>query len=74
MLVRFNVKNFLSFYEREDPETHKIMSHEFSMIPGKVRLNPEHVYENKKQNEKHIFSEQFCKKTKNIFLQTKKDE
>ena len=50
MLVRFNVKNFLSFYEREDPESHKIMSHEFSMIPGKVRLNPEHVYENKKQN------------------------
>lgn len=50
MLVRFNVKNFLSFYEREDYETHKIMSHEFSMIPGKVRLNPEHVYVNKKQN------------------------
>lgn len=50
MLVRFNVKNFLSFYRREDPETHKIMSHEFSMIPGKVRLNPEHIYENKKQN------------------------
>ena len=50
MLVRFNVKNFLSFYGREDPNTHKILSHEFSMIPGKVRLNPNHVYENKKQN------------------------
>ena len=50
MLVRFNVRNFLSFYEREDPETHDTVSHEFSMIPGKVRLNSEHVYQNKKQN------------------------
>ena len=50
MLVRFNVKNFLSFYGREDPSTHKIVSHEFSMIPGKARLNFNHVYENKKQN------------------------
>lgn len=50
MLIRFNVKNFLSFYEREDSESHKVVSHEFSMIPGKVRLNPEHIYQNKKQN------------------------
>lgn len=50
MLIRFNVKNFLSFCEREDPKSHKLLSHEFSMIPGKVRLNSNHIYENKKQN------------------------
>jgi len=50
MLVRFNVRNFLSFYERNDPETGKPLSHEFSMIPGKVRLNPEHIIYNKKQD------------------------
>lgn len=50
MLVRFNVKNFLSFYEREDPETHNVVSHEFSMIPGKARLNSEHIHQNKTQN------------------------
>ena len=50
MLVRFNVRNFLSFYERNDPETGKPLSHEFSMIPGKVRLNPEHIIHNKKQD------------------------
>lgn len=37
MLIRFNVKNFLSFYERED---HK--SEEFSMIAGKMRNKKEH--------------------------------
>ena len=50
MLVRFNVKNFLSFSERIDISSHKELSHEFSMIPGKVRLNSEHVYQNKKQS------------------------
>lgn len=50
MLVRFNVKNFLSFSERVECTTHNVVSHEFSMIPGKVRLNSEHVYQNEKQN------------------------
>ena len=38
MLIRFNVKNFLSFDEREGG-----MSEEFSMIAGKVR-NKNHIY------------------------------
>ena len=41
MLIRFNVKNFLSFAEREDGG-----SEEFSMIAGKVRNKKEHVYDN----------------------------
>ncbi len=32
MLIRFNIKNFLSFSERENGK-----SEEFSMIAGKVR-------------------------------------
>ena len=43
MLIRFNVKNFLSFSEREDGK-----SEEFSMIAGKVRSKKEHVYEDGK--------------------------
>ena len=43
MLIRFNVKNFLSFSEREDGK-----SEEFSMIAGKVRSKKEHVYEDEK--------------------------
>lgn len=39
MLIRFNVKNFLSFSEREDGR-----SEEFSMIAGKVRSKKNHVY------------------------------
>ena len=39
MLIRFNVKNFLSFSEREDGK-----SEEFSMIAGKVRSKKEHIY------------------------------
>lgn len=39
MLIRFNVKNFLSFSEREDGK-----SEEFSMIAGKVRNKKEHIY------------------------------
>lgn len=39
MLIRFNVKNFLSFDSREDGK-----SQEFSMIAGKVRNKKEHVY------------------------------
>ena len=50
MLVRFNVRNFLSFSERKDPKTEKPVSHEFSMIPGKVRLNFDHVIHSKKQD------------------------
>ena len=43
MLIRFNVKNFLSFSEREDGRTE-----EFSMIAGKVRSKKEHVYDDGK--------------------------
>ncbi len=43
MLIRFNVKNFLSFSEREDSKTE-----EFSMIAGKVRNKRDHVYDNGK--------------------------
>ena len=43
LLIRFNVKNFLSFSEREDGK-----SEEFSMIAGKVRSKKEHVYEDGK--------------------------
>lgn len=43
MLIRFNVKNFLSFSEREDGR-----SEEFSMIAGKVRNKKVHVYDNDK--------------------------
>lgn len=43
MLIRFNVKNFLSFSEREDGKTE-----EFSMIAGKVRSKKEHIYDNGK--------------------------
>ena len=43
MLIRFNVKNFLSFSEREEGK-----SEEFSMIAGKVRNKKTHVYENDK--------------------------
>ena len=50
MLLRFNVRNFLSFYERNDPETEKPLSHEFSMIPGKVRSNVDHIIHSKKQD------------------------
>ncbi len=40
MLIRFNVKNFLSFDLREDGK-----SEEFSMLAGKVRNKKEHVYD-----------------------------
>lgn len=43
MLIRFNVKNFLPFSEREDNKTE-----EFSMIAGKVRSKREHIYNNGK--------------------------
>ena len=43
MLIWFNVKNFLSFSEREDGG-----SEEFSMIAGKVRNKKAHVYDNDK--------------------------
>ena len=39
MLIRFNVKNFLSFSTRIDKS-----SEEFSMIAGKVRNKKEHIY------------------------------
>ena len=44
MLRRFNVKNFLSFSEKEDG-----YSEEFSMIPGKVRNKKDHLIENGKE-------------------------
>lgn len=43
MLIRFNIKNFLSFSKREDGK-----SEEFSMIAGKVRNKKAHVYDNEK--------------------------
>ena len=43
MLIRFNIKNFLSFSDREDGR-----SEEFSMIAGKVRSKKEHLYEDGK--------------------------
>lgn len=42
MLIRFNVKNFLSFSTQEDG-----LAEEFSMIAGKVRSKNEHIYEDK---------------------------
>lgn len=39
MLIRFNVKNFLSFATRENGQ-----SEEFSMIAGKVRNKGDHLY------------------------------
>lgn len=41
MLIRLNVKNFLSFSEREK------LSHEFSTIAGKTRLKNDHLFETK---------------------------
>ena len=38
MLIRFNVKNFLSFSEREDGR-----SEEFSMIAGRLEIK-KHMY------------------------------
>lgn len=43
MLIRFNVKNFLSFSKNESGQ-----SEEFSMLAGKVRNKKEHVYDNNK--------------------------
>ncbi|MBP3702445.1 MAG: ATP/GTP-binding protein [Lachnospiraceae bacterium] len=43
MLIRFNVKNFLSFSAGEDGK-----SEEFSMIAGKVRNKKEHIYDDNK--------------------------
>ncbi|MGN1404736.1 MAG: ATP/GTP-binding protein [Erysipelotrichaceae bacterium] len=43
MLIRFNVRNFLSFSSREDGGTE-----EFSMIAGKVRGKKEHLFDDGK--------------------------
>ena len=43
MLIRFNIKNFLSFSAKEDGK-----SQEFSMIAGKVRNKKSHVYDDGK--------------------------
>lgn len=43
MLIRFNVRNFLSFESRKDGGTE-----EFSMIAGKVRSKKEHLYDDGK--------------------------
>ena len=43
MLIRFNVKNFLSFNARDNDK-----SEEFSMIAGKVRSKKEHIYDDGK--------------------------
>ena len=50
MLVRFNVKNFLSFSDRVDPfNDNSRISHEFSMIAGNVRNKEEHLLKIKNQ-------------------------
>lgn len=43
MLIRFNVKNFLSFSARDDGK-----AEEFSMISGKVRSKKEHIFDDGK--------------------------
>ncbi|WP_390890759.1 AAA family ATPase, partial [Fusobacterium necrophorum] len=43
MLIRFNIKNFLSFSTRENGK-----SEEFSMIAGKVQKKKEHIYDDGK--------------------------
>lgn len=43
MLIRFNVRNFLSFYARKGGS-----AEEFSMISGKVRGKKEHIYDDGK--------------------------
>lgn len=43
MLIRFNVKNFLSFSTRDDSQ-----AQEFSMIAGKVRNKKNHLYDDGK--------------------------
>lgn len=43
MLIRFNVKNFLSFDEMEDGR-----AEEFSMLAGKMRSKKERIYDDKK--------------------------
>lgn len=50
MLVRFNVRNFLSFSERQNPVTGQMVSHEFSLLPGKARFNESHLFHNQTQN------------------------
>lgn len=50
MLVRFNIKNFLSFEERSVTNTSEKFSHEFSMLPGKVHQKAEHIFSDKKQS------------------------
>ena len=43
MLIRFNVRNFLSFSSQNNGSTE-----EFSMITGKVRSKKEHIYDDGK--------------------------
>lgn len=43
MLIRFNIKNFLSFSSRDDDQ-----AQEFSMIAGKVRSKKDHLYDDGK--------------------------
>ena len=43
MLIRFNVRNFLSFSSGKEGRTE-----EFSMIPGNVASKTDHVYEDNK--------------------------
>jgi AAA15 family ATPase/GTPase len=50
MLIRFNIKNFLSFADRKDVKTGKPVSQEFSMIPGRMRTKMEHIDINGKQD------------------------
>ena len=56
MLIRFNVKNFLSFSASEDGK-----SEEFSMIAGKVRNKNEHIYVSISGKGPHIEDEEINK-------------
>lgn len=50
MLVEFSVNNFLSFSTIKTAEKKSTKYNSFTMKPGKVRLHPEHVYQNTRQN------------------------
>ncbi|MBR1403505.1 MAG: AAA family ATPase [Treponema sp.] len=50
MLIRFNVKNFLSFNEKLDIKTQEKRSQEFAMLSGSTRGKKDHIVEINDQN------------------------
>ena len=50
MLIRFNVKNFLSFNEKLDIKTQEKRSQEFAMLSGSTRGKKNHIVEINDQN------------------------